>query len=63
MKWIVFNPPFKTGPFLPPYSIHGAILKLNLTSAVDVFPILYPTESGVNTSLTINLNTAVSREW
>jgi hypothetical protein len=63
MKWISFNPPFKSGPFLPPYALHGAILKLNLTSVVDVFPILYPTESGVSTSLTINLNTAVSREW
>jgi len=63
MKWIAFNPPSKSGPFLPPNALHGEILKLNLTSTVDVFPILYPTESGVNTSLTINLNTAMSREW
>ena len=63
MKWIAFNPPSKSGLFMPLYALHGAILKLNLTSAVDVFPILYPTESRVNTSLTINLNTAVSREW
>jgi hypothetical protein len=63
MEWISFNPPSKSGPFLPPCALHGAILKLNLTSVVDVFPILYPTESEVNTSLTINLNTAVSREW
>ena len=63
MKWIAFNPPSTSGLLLTLYALHGTILKLNLTSAVDVFPILYPTESGVNTSLNINLNTAVLREY
>jgi hypothetical protein len=63
MKWIAFNLPSKSGRFLPPYALENAMLKLNLASTVDVFPILDPTESGVNTSLKINLNTAMSRKW
>jgi hypothetical protein len=63
MKWIAFNLPPNSGLFLPPYALQGAILKFNITSAVDVFPIFYPTESEVTTSLTINLNTAMLREW
>lgn len=49
MKWIAFNPASKSEPFLPPYALHGAILELIFASTVHVFPILYPTPSGVQT--------------